>query len=266
MLALFPEPDKDDLQALVDSIKHDGMFQPIVVDSDGLLLDGRARMKACRELGFEPEQVIFEGEDPGGYALTVNLRRRGLTKGQTAMIAAKACSSNEHALRSLDELTARSLSEQAGVSLGGIGQANMVLRFAADLVDSVISGAIGLNEAYKEAKKRKNQASSAEAQLERLRKDDPALANRVVEGELTLAGAVAERAARLEDEARQRQASTQLLCQTVTPLSKTAATDAFHQYDPALAPPEQAVTRERIAQAISALREMDQVWQERGLE
>jgi hypothetical protein len=32
----------------------------------------------------------YEGDDPAGYALAVNLARRSLTKGQAAMIAAKA--------------------------------------------------------------------------------------------------------------------------------------------------------------------------------
>lgn len=181
------------------------------------------------------------------------------------MIAAKACSVAEHDPRSETERSARSVSEQAGVSLGRIGQANTVLRYTPQLVDSVIAGAVGIDEAYQTAREKKAQADSAEAQLAKLRAEDPALADRVIEGELTLQGAWAERRARQEEEIRQRRVATQLLCEVLPSLAQTRGSRTFALYDPEFAPPGRAVTREVIEHAATALVEMASVWKERNL-
>lgn len=121
--------DEDELQALADDIRDLGQLQPIVLDSSGRILDGRNRLRACELAEVEPEYITYSGTNPSAYTLSVNLRRRSLSKGQAAMIAAKACSVAEHDPRSETERSARSVSEQAGVSLGRIGQANTVLRY-----------------------------------------------------------------------------------------------------------------------------------------
>ncbi|MEU3599294.1 hypothetical protein ABZ714_11260 [Streptomyces sp. NPDC006798] len=180
------------------------------------------------------------------------------------MITAKACSLSEHGERSLSERSSRSLSEQLGVSLGTIGKAGIVLQHAPDLVDPVISGATGLNEAYATAQETKAKANSAEVQLARLREADPELADRVVEGDLTLAGAWAERTARVEEDKRQRRVATRLLDEIIPPLAQARGTRTFSRYDPAYASGT-PITRETIAHAVTALAEMDQVWQERDL-
>lgn len=213
---------------------------------------------------MEAAFVTYEGSDPSGYVLSANLRRRNLTRGQAAMISAKARSGSEQEFRSDSEQTTRSVSEQTGLSLGRISQANTVLQHAADLVDAVINGAMGLDEAYAAARENKAKATSAEVQLTRLRQEDPELADRVVEGHLTLAGAWAERTERVEEEKRQRQVATRLLDELLPPLANARGTRTFSRYDPAYASGA-PVTRTIIAQAMTALTEMDQVWQERDL-
>jgi hypothetical protein len=59
--------------------------------------------------------------------------------------------------------------------------------------------------------------------------------------------------------------ATQLLCEIVPALAETRGTEVFRQFDPDLAPAGRSVTREMIAHAITALREMDAAWQQRGL-
>lgn len=58
--------------------------------------------------------------------------------------------------------------------------------------------------------------------------------------------------------------ATRLLGELLPPLANTRGTRTFSRYDPAYAsgPP---VTRAIIAHAMTALTEMDQVWQERDL-
>ncbi|MFE3249917.1 hypothetical protein [Streptomyces sp. NPDC059209] len=139
-----------------------------------------------------------------------------------------------------------------------------MLLHAADLVDPVINGAVGLDEAYTLARENKAKANSAEVQLNRLREEDPELAERVVEGDLTLAGAWAERTERVEEDKRQRRVATRLLDELVPPLAQARGTRTFARYDPAYAGAG-PITRETIAHAMAALSEMDQVWQERDL-
>lgn len=261
------------MRALADNIREHGQNQPVVLDQHGRVLDGKNILKACESAGVEPRFATFEGSDPGAYALSQNLYRRNFTRGQMAMIAAKASSATEQqersatgqAGRSATEHTARSLSEQTGISLSRIGMAQVVLRHASDLVDNVINGVTTLDEAYKVARERKNQADSAEAQLARLRAEDAELADRVVEGELTLPGAWAERKARLEEEDRQRKVATQFLCEIVPPLAQARGTDTFAKFDPRFALAGRAITREVIDHAMAALTEMATVWQERDL-
>lgn len=145
-----------------------------------------------------------------------------------------------------------------------MGRASTVLQHAPDLVDPVIAGAMGLNEAYAVAQENKSKANSAEVQLARLREEDPQLAERVVEGDLTLAGAWAERTERIEEDKRQRRVATKLLDELIPPLAQSRGTWTFSRYDPVYSSGT-PITRETIAHAMTALAEMDQVWQERDL-
>jgi hypothetical protein len=270
--SLLPMLDEDDLAALAIDIQKHGLLQPIVLDRQRRILDGRGRLIACERAGTEPVFTTYEGDTPDIYILSVNLRRRSLTKGQVAMITIKARSATEQQDRSATdqegrsetEPTARSLGEQLGFAVAVIGRASTVLQHAPDLVDPVINGAMGLDEAYAIARENKARATSAEAQLARLREQDPELADRVVEGGLTLAGALAERTERVEEDKRQRRVATRLLDELVPPLAQARGTRTFSRYDPAFASGT-PITRETIAHAMTALTEMDQIWKDRDL-
>jgi hypothetical protein len=62
------------------------LLQPIVLDKDGTILDGRNRYAACQLAGIEPTFTTYDGDDPEGYALAVNLARRNMNKGQMAIV------------------------------------------------------------------------------------------------------------------------------------------------------------------------------------
>jgi len=195
---LFPMLSEDELKDMAEDIKQRGQLQPIVLDIDGRILDGRNRHAACELAGIEPKFETYDGDDPDGYALSVNLQRRNLTKGQQAMVAAKAWS--------VSNQTVRSAANHAGVSHARVVQASTVLNHAPDLADAVVSGAVGLDEAYRIARENKAQAEGVGARLSRLRSDDSELADRVVEGELTLAGAFATLEERRQKAKRQEEA------------------------------------------------------------
>lgn len=190
---LFPMLAADELADLAADIRERGLIHPIVLDAEGRILDGRNRLAACEIAEVQPEFVTYDGDDPDGYALAVNVQRRNLTKGQAAMVAARAAL--------VSKGTKAEAAKGAGVSAGRVSQAVAVLQYAPALADSVISGALGLDAAYEQARQIKTAAEGEEAQLARLRDEDPELAAKVVEGDLSLKGARAE----LDERRRVRQ-------------------------------------------------------------
>jgi hypothetical protein len=74
---------------LRDDIKEHGQCEDVVVWK-GLLLDGRNRLRACEELGIEPQIAeLMEETDPVAYVISHNLHRRHLTTTQRSDVAAK---------------------------------------------------------------------------------------------------------------------------------------------------------------------------------
>lgn len=74
---------------LKSDIETNGQREDIVVWRN-MLIDGRNRLKACEELGIEPQIAeLMDETDPVQYALSHNLHRRHLTTAQRAIVAAK---------------------------------------------------------------------------------------------------------------------------------------------------------------------------------
>jgi hypothetical protein len=84
---LFPLLDEDALEALAASIAKVGLIHPIVLH-DGLVLDGRNRLRACELAGVEPRFAEWTGDGSiTEYVVSTNLVRRHLTPSQCAMLA-----------------------------------------------------------------------------------------------------------------------------------------------------------------------------------
>ena len=92
---LFPMMTDAEMSALVNDIRENGQDEPIEIDADGLLIDGRNRAKACEQLGIEPQRRIFHGSDVWQHVISRNLHRRHLTEPQRAMIAARIATRRE---------------------------------------------------------------------------------------------------------------------------------------------------------------------------
>jgi hypothetical protein len=87
---LFPLMKDTDRGLLVDDIVEHGLREPILV-YQGLILDGRNRLRACEIAGVEPRFVEWDGVgSPLAIVLSRNLHRRHLNEGQRAIIAARA--------------------------------------------------------------------------------------------------------------------------------------------------------------------------------
>lgn len=113
---------------------------------------------------MEPEFDYYDESDPVGYILAANINRRHLTKGQQAMVAAMSLDSKDLESSDSKDGSKQAAARIAGVSPSRISQAIVVRTYAPDEVNAIISGAKGLDEAYKIARQRKTEADSAENQ------------------------------------------------------------------------------------------------------
>src|SRR5579862_9559286 len=78
---LFPLMEGEQLAALAEDIRANGLREPIVI-YQGLILDGRNRDMACESVGLTPGYVHVECDDPLAYVLSKNLHRRHLNESQ----------------------------------------------------------------------------------------------------------------------------------------------------------------------------------------
>ena len=86
--ALFPMMDADALGELAQDIRANGLKHPVIVH-DGVVLDGRNRLEACRMAGVSLRFEEWDGDgDPLVWIISTNLHRRHLTTSQRAMVAA----------------------------------------------------------------------------------------------------------------------------------------------------------------------------------
>ncbi len=88
--AIFPLLEGPEFEALKADIAAHGQRVPIITHR-GRVIDGRNRLRACRELGVEPEAQEWDGAGSlVEFVVGLNLHRRHLTSGQRAMCAAEA--------------------------------------------------------------------------------------------------------------------------------------------------------------------------------
>jgi hypothetical protein len=87
---LFPLLTGKAFDDLVEDIRRNGLREPILIDAQGRILDGRNRYRACLAACVEPRFVTCQGAgSPWEITLSCNLHRRHLTESQRAMVAAR---------------------------------------------------------------------------------------------------------------------------------------------------------------------------------
>lgn len=242
--AVFPRLAEDELRDLAEDIKANGLHHPIVLDSEGRIVDGINRDIACGMAGVEPTYITLPPEtDIEAYILSENIRRRHMSDGQQAM-AVVLMSEIEDGKRNGE---ATRLSWQSQLSKERISRAVLIRKHAAELVAGVLAGTEPFRPAWEVAKARKRdedekrqeserRANEDRIEIERIRRADPGLAD-LIPDTLTVAEAKATLVQRQQQERDRKEATTTLAQQTLSFL------------DPGVA----ATTEERAAQIIATL-------------
>ena len=150
---IFPLMDENDYQELKADIAANGLRQEIVIYQQRIL-DGRNRYRACIENGIEPRLREYDGDDPLGFVVSMNLHRRHLSASQRAMIAAELADLKRGGSKAqICALTHAQAADRLKVSARQVDKASALLnaeasgRAATELVEHVRNGKVSLNKA-----------------------------------------------------------------------------------------------------------------------
>lgn len=236
---LFPMMTDGEIDELAADIKANGQQVPIIVDADGLILDGRNRYEACRRAEVAPRlQKAATDEDPLALVISLNVKRRSLRAGQKAIAAAEAW---DHVVPNVGD-NRRAKIDRAALLAAMFGVSKSFVEMARALVldDPIAAAAVKAGDeqlapAHDRLAQRVGTERNRQHRLRQLRSDRPDLAEQVENGTITIESA--EQSAKVEaDERKQRRwATTMNVVEGVTMLDRPLDTVAavLADYDPA---------------------------------
>lgn len=136
---MFPIMEGDEFDALVEDIRAHGLQNPITLYEDRIL-DGRNRYRACEVAGVEPLYDDYEGDDPVGFVISQNIKRRHLGESQRGLIAANLAN-----LRHISQADAAKL---LNISARTVFSANVVIEKAEEeVVIAIEQGKLAVSRA-----------------------------------------------------------------------------------------------------------------------
>lgn len=198
----WPMLPQEELDELAASIANIGLVEPITIDNEGRLLDGRNRLAACQKACVDPVFVVHLG-DPIAFIIAKNNDRRHMTTGARAMATAKVLAGAGRRKNGRWQRGAIATSGSGSSDWDKrMAEAGSVIDYVPLEVDKVIAGDVALDAAYRKARQVKEASESYDAQLAKLTEEAPDLAANVTD-DRTLAEALAALNARREDERKQ---------------------------------------------------------------
>jgi hypothetical protein len=154
---LLPKLPAEEYEALRESIRVEGLHYPIVVNEEGVILDGYHRYRICRELGIIPniEVKTFGNKlQEKKFVIEANLRRRHLNDFQKAELA--------YSLLEIERALARERQKRTQFGFGGVqmnttgkGKARDIVAKAAGLSPTTFQRAVKIIERGPEKLKEK---------------------------------------------------------------------------------------------------------------
>ena len=89
--SLFPLMEGEEYEEFKADVAANGLREPIWLHSDGSIIDGRNRHRACIEVGVSPRFRTWDGLGSlTSFVVSLNLCRRHLDSSQRAMVALDA--------------------------------------------------------------------------------------------------------------------------------------------------------------------------------
>lgn len=166
----FPMASEDELQELTDSVATVGLIHPVILTPDGLVLDGRNRMEACRRAGVEPTFEVREGNDDEYKEFVIGVNTTGRRESMTPQIAAAAAAlilghekrKNGSWMRGTVGV-GRSSDSDAQTMAKALRQSGLILDILGPVhLAEVRNGEASLNAKYEEARREKDRIENLE--------------------------------------------------------------------------------------------------------
>jgi len=179
-------PLKDDqYRSLKKSIKKNGLWMPIIVNSDGVILDGHTRYKICKDLNIPLKHAIREFPkkyDEFIFVGEINMARRQMSDLENIALVMKlepfyerrAKDNQSNAGKGLPTLakvdTREELARKAGVSHGTYDKGKKILEILTpEIIEKINAGSSTINKEYqkirKDEKKEKRQEEIQKIQV-----------------------------------------------------------------------------------------------------
>lgn len=194
---IFPMMSEVELDDLAKDVGVHGLIEPLKLHPEtGALLDGRNRLEACLRANVEPRFEIADLNGGGEieYVASMNVKRRHLTVGPTAIMAAKAWdiyavkqgrpagkSARSEPLSTRDLLAA-----VFGVGANAIQQARALVQRDPVAAEAVANGMTTLSEAFESLRQREREREEYDRRLAAIRADSPDLVDRIDAGNMSL--------------------------------------------------------------------------------
>jgi len=145
---IFPLIEGQAYSDLIADVSRHGVREPVWL-YEGQILDGRNRWRAASVAGVPCETREYEGDDPAGFVISLNLHRRHLSESQRAMVAAKLANlENGQRASPIGEgsVTQAAAAEMLNVGKRSVERAREVINEApAQVISAVESGAVSVS-------------------------------------------------------------------------------------------------------------------------
>jgi len=219
---VFPLLEGAEFDALCQDIAEHGLREPITrmrLKGKRVVLDGRNRLRACQRANVKPAWREFEGDSPAHFVVSLNLKRRNLTKSQAVACAVemlpvfeaeakerqrlagerhgrgkpKVPDSGREAIQHRRNEASEQVAAQFGVSGRHVQRAKKLRQTAPQLLDAVKAGKMDLGTAVK--------ASVLDDELRRLVLGQVSASEKPVDGKQAVRAALrAQATSRIESE------------------------------------------------------------------
>jgi protein gp37 len=162
---ILPLATDEEFQEMCVDVKAQGFLNPVRINNDNLLIDGRNRLQVSWAVGLDSAIIRFNPPDVLAYVLSENLHCRQLTVGQRAMIAENIANMPAH--RPAGSVTSVTVSrhqaaETVGTTPKAISQVRLIKEWAPVEAKKVQNGEISLEKGYEIARKTKKLAVARE--------------------------------------------------------------------------------------------------------